>query len=337
MIIDDPVKNWDEAKSERVQKGLFQDYKSIVKTRIVPGGTIILPMTRWAINDIAERIMEDEPDEWEVVRLSAENEDGTFLWEDHYGRDYYLSAKKNKRTWNALYKQRPGADDDEKWFKPEWIVTYDEPIKPKKFASYMICDPALSKSKTGDRTSIAVFVAGDGGKAILVDWVWDRLDPDERTKEIIRLVRKWEPRRFVYEEYGLMADTFHLEKAIKTANLQCYPIPVGRKGPRHMLSKEARIREMTVDFSEGKIVLPEKMEKTLSDGETVDLISQFLTEEYNDYAGEATTAHDDGLDTFSRLHEPELDFRYIDMKPSDDDSDKSYYSGKWKGTWESLW
>jgi len=65
------------------------------------------------------------------------------------------------------------------------------------------------------------------------------------------------PRKWIYEEFGLVNDTWHLTKRAKKEGIQIHPVAVGRKGPRHMLSKEARIDQMVPDFREGRIWLPD--------------------------------------------------------------------------------
>lgn len=356
MILDDLIRNWKEANSETTQAQILNDYKSIIRTRLTKDGSIILCMTRWTGWDAPKRILDlegiksgmegaTENGEWEVLCLPAENEDGDYLWEEVVGRKTYERAKKDKKTWQALYMQAPTGSDDDKWFNTDDLQWYDKPPTPgdyKHLAKYMICDPALGKRLSSDRTSIPVFAAGPDNKAILVDWILDRLDPFERTAAIIRLLKKWMPRVFIYESYGLNADTFYLEKEIKAAGLPspCYPIAVGSKGNRHNLSKEDRIRQLVPDVAEHLIYLPRKLERKLVNGDTIDLIEYFIREEIGPYAGAGSTRFDDGIDTFSRLKEPELDFKYINLSPSEEDdyNSQSFYANVPPGaSWQGIY
>ena len=52
-IIDDPFKNYEEAASETIRQKVLNWYKSTLRTRLAPGGAIVLVMTRWHEKDLA--------------------------------------------------------------------------------------------------------------------------------------------------------------------------------------------------------------------------------------------------------------------------------------------
>jgi hypothetical protein len=156
-----------------------------------------------------------------------------------------------------------------------------------------------------------------------VDASVGRFDPDELAAEQMRLLRKWKPRRWIYEEIALNNDTWHLAKRADKENIRIHPIPVGRKGPRHLLSKESRIEEMISDFREGRIWLPNiygaegippvpfpTMKEDPGNKDEINIVQYFIEREYLEYAGEGSIEFDDVLDMFSRLHEPELGLSY---------------------------
>lgn len=248
---------------------------------------------------------------WSVLKLPAER-DGKYLWEDFYGRKYYEEAKKDPRSWACIYQQDPMSGFEGPWFADIPFLTYTEPVKPGKLPAIMVVDPGLSKRRSGDPTSIMILCGNSQKKILVADWTLDHLDPDERTFEIIRLIKRWSVRRVLYEEYGLNADTFHLGKALKNAGIYLRPIPVGRSGGRHNLSKDERIRSLITDFRDGIIIFPEEMKNRLTNGETMDLVRYFREQEYLLYAGEGSTLHDEGLDTLARTHEPEFYMNYPD-------------------------
>src|SRR5262249_23502171 len=70
-IIDDPVENWQEAQSETVRETCWEWYRSTFRTRIWEGGAIVLIMTRWHEDDLAGRLLRDQPGQWAVLRLPA--------------------------------------------------------------------------------------------------------------------------------------------------------------------------------------------------------------------------------------------------------------------------
>lgn len=75
-IIDDPIKNSEEAASSVMRQKQWDWYQSTFATREEPGGAIILTMTRWDEDDLAGRLLEQEEsgeseDRWHIVHLPA--------------------------------------------------------------------------------------------------------------------------------------------------------------------------------------------------------------------------------------------------------------------------
>lgn len=130
IVIDDPVKNREEANSETYRNKVWEWYTDDLYTRLEPHGAMILIMTRWHEDDLAGRILasEDGPN-WTVVNLPAEAEAG-----DPLGRApgdalcparYDLEALHRIRrvlgnSYYALYQQRPVAPEGE-MFKRHWF------------------------------------------------------------------------------------------------------------------------------------------------------------------------------------------------------------------------
>jgi hypothetical protein len=339
IIIDDPLKNQKEARSRSEER--FKFYKGVVKSRLRPGGFIIACTTRLCVGDWVNRVLDDEGDvkeggQWTVLKIPAE-ENGHYLWEEFYGRQYYDQAKKDSQSWAAIYMQDPSSGFAGPWYASSPLPRYTEVLKPGRLPAYMIVDPGLSKSRGADPTSVMVLCANPDKKLLLADWTLDHMDPDERTQEIIRLIKRWSIKRLVYEEYGLNADTFHLEKAFRKAGISIRPIPVGRRGARHNLSKDDRLRGLIIDFKDGKFIFPEKMPRRLLSGETVDLMEYFENEEYMLFCGEGSVLHDEGLDCLSRTHDPEMAITYPEAPGSETEEDDDYGTAKGNVGWEAVY
>jgi hypothetical protein len=79
-IIDDPVKNREEAQSETYRDRVFEQYKSAFATRqFGSSGAIVLCMTRWHTDDLAGRLLKladdnADADQWEVLNFTAVRE-----------------------------------------------------------------------------------------------------------------------------------------------------------------------------------------------------------------------------------------------------------------------
>ena len=137
LLIDDPVKNREEAESEAYRQRNKDWYTSTAYTRLMPGGRIVLVQTRWHADDLAGWLLRDHGHEnWTVLNLPAvaEADDaigrhpGEALWPDAYPLDALAKIKESigSRDWSALYQQRPTPADGG-IFKLLWFRRYDRP------------------------------------------------------------------------------------------------------------------------------------------------------------------------------------------------------------------
>jgi predicted phage terminase large subunit-like protein len=70
-IVDDPLANYQEAQSQVVRDTCWEWWRTTFRTRIREGGAIVLIMTRWHEDDLAGRLLRDQPGQWTVLRLPA--------------------------------------------------------------------------------------------------------------------------------------------------------------------------------------------------------------------------------------------------------------------------
>ena len=70
-IIDDPIENWEQAQSQTIRDKHWDWFRSTFRTRIWEEGAIVLVMTRWHEDDLAGRLLQDQGQDWAVLRLPA--------------------------------------------------------------------------------------------------------------------------------------------------------------------------------------------------------------------------------------------------------------------------
>lgn len=145
-IIDDPIKNAEEADSETIREKHKDWYASTFYTRKEPDAAIIVIQTRWHEEDLAGWLLEeehgDEPEEWHVVSFEAiktgDEPDvpdtctleadwrkvGEALWPERYDvpKLTKIKARLGTHWWSALYNQRPQPRAGNK-FKRYWFDT----------------------------------------------------------------------------------------------------------------------------------------------------------------------------------------------------------------------
>lgn len=70
-VIDDPFENWEQAQSATIRDKVWEWWRTTFRTRIWEHGAIVLIMTRWHEDDLAGRLMADQGELWEILRLPA--------------------------------------------------------------------------------------------------------------------------------------------------------------------------------------------------------------------------------------------------------------------------
>ncbi|NCU27749.1 hypothetical protein EOM86_13710, partial [Candidatus Nomurabacteria bacterium] len=122
LIIDDPIKNREEAESVTYREKVWDEWQNTLLTRLHPGGAIIIIMTRWHQDDLVGRLLASEPDLWTVVSLPAEAEEndplgrqvGEPLWPEHGYNQKWMDATKEAvgtRAWVSLFQQKPSPQE----------------------------------------------------------------------------------------------------------------------------------------------------------------------------------------------------------------------------------
>ena len=72
LIIDDPIKNYQEAQSPSTQDLIWNTYQTVSRTRLDPDGAIIIIMTRWHNDDLVGQIENSEEfQDYTILHLPA--------------------------------------------------------------------------------------------------------------------------------------------------------------------------------------------------------------------------------------------------------------------------
>lgn len=139
LIIDDPVKDSEQANSEVYQEKVWDWFSSTAYTRLMPGGGVLIILTRWHENDLAGKILARmktgegenyrvlsfpavaEKDEISDVDARVLRRKGEALHPERYDLEALARIRKStlERVWISLYQQRPSAAEGNR-FKREW-------------------------------------------------------------------------------------------------------------------------------------------------------------------------------------------------------------------------
>jgi predicted phage terminase large subunit-like protein len=182
LLIDDPVKNAEEAFSDAYQMKVWRWWDATAATRLEPGASVIITHTRWTPGDLIGRLLEQQKEQanrpdripWEVINLPAMAEEddaldrrvGEALWPQRWPIDELrrIRAERGSWVWAALYQQRP-APIEGGLFKREWFKITDRlPTGLTKVVRHW--DLAASEAAAGSDPDYTVGVkmgrSGDG-------------------------------------------------------------------------------------------------------------------------------------------------------------------------------
>lgn len=130
LIVDDPVKNAEEAASSTIREKTWEWWTSTAYTRLEPDGAAIVIQTRWHEGDLAGRLLSEmgqHGEQWRVVLLPAIDEVGEALWPERFPLSRLEGIRRTMGSyyWSALYQQRPTPAEGGK-FKREWFSIVDQ-------------------------------------------------------------------------------------------------------------------------------------------------------------------------------------------------------------------
>ena len=199
-MIDDPVKGRKDAESETTRKMVWDWYRSVLRTRMMPGGAIILVMTRWHEDDLAGKLlaeMKEGGEQWEVISMPAIDSYGLPLWPEWFGIDELEPIRRTlgPRDWLALYQQAPTAEEGIQ-FKREWCRYYTE--APRDLNVFMSGDFAVTPGD-GDNTELAAWGVDPLGNVYALDWWHGQTGSNVWIERMIAMFKRWGPLRFIGE------------------------------------------------------------------------------------------------------------------------------------------
>ena len=196
LIIDDPIKNREEAESKSRRESIYEWYRSSAYTRLEDGGAIVVMHTRWHPDDLAGRLLkamaiDKLADQWTILTLPAiwERDDdpksnaerlmeglppkqedllgrkeGEALWPEKYNEDdlEHIKANLGPYEWAALYQQLPYSRAGD-FFKREWFVIVEQPPAIEQIVRRVRYWDKAGTSGGGDYTAgVLMSVTKDG-------------------------------------------------------------------------------------------------------------------------------------------------------------------------------
>ena len=115
LILDDPLKNRQEAESKTHRMKILEEWKSTIKTRIHDDAIVIIVATRWHENDLSGYLIEEEGFKYVCLSALAEKDDVLGrkkmrpLWKEKFPQSMLMKIKEEigSYNWSALYQGHP--------------------------------------------------------------------------------------------------------------------------------------------------------------------------------------------------------------------------------------
>ncbi len=258
IIIDDPIKNREEANSETIREKHWQEWQDSISTRIHPGAIVILIMTRWHEDDLCGRLRNTEyakPLPWRIVNLPLEAEEydelgrqpGEPLWPERYGHDFIEVRKGYPSSFNALYQGRPTSQEGN-MLKRHWWQYYD--VLPYLASKLISIDATFKDSDDSDYVVIQVW-GKHRADMYLIEQVRAKMN-FMATVQAIRNMHKKHPDA----TWKLIEDKANGSAIISTLHREIGGIiPVNPEG-----GKVARVNAVSAYIESGNVYLPRQAE-----------------------------------------------------------------------------
>ena len=203
-IVDDPIKNAEEAFSKAHKDKIMDWWDSTFCSRIHDSGVKIVMATRWAEDDLVGRLIKlakAGKEKWVIIELPAiaeKNEKitvGEYTWTRKKGEVlcpqlYSLKTmieRKGKTStywWETLYQGKPFSRDGGH-LKPEWFAAIDD--VPTAYLKCRAWDLAASESPTAKRTAGTLMVRSVKDDYCVANVVFGRWSPGKRNRFIKRI------------------------------------------------------------------------------------------------------------------------------------------------------
>jgi predicted phage terminase large subunit-like protein len=262
LVIDDPFKNWEEAQSRGRRELVWNWWTTVARTRLAPGGSVIIIMTRWNRDDLVGRIQKAPGwERWEDLRLQcfAGEDDpmgrskGDMLWPGRFSIEELaeLRATLSPAQFEALYQQNPSIEGGH-IFKREWMRYYNPEAQPHFDRIIQSWDTAFKKGQENDFCACTTWGETRTHYYLLDRWM-EKVEYPELKRVAISLNDRFNPHGVVVED---AASGQPLIQEMKKENNM--PIVGFKVGGNVTDRKTVMAHSVTPLVESGRVLLPER-------------------------------------------------------------------------------
>jgi len=221
LLIDDPHSEQDVINGNfDVFAKAYDWFTYGARTRLMPGGSVAIVQTRWHMDDLTGRVVNDMSqnvgaDKYDIVEfpaiLEVAKEKGSGyiekpLWPEFFDLKALHRTKASMPAfqWNAQYQQEPTAEEASIIKREWWQQWGDEPAPPCEYI-IMSLDAAAESHNRADFTALTtwgVFLneATSAHGIILLNSIKRRMEFPELKEMAMEEYSSWEPDSFIVEK-----------------------------------------------------------------------------------------------------------------------------------------
>jgi len=295
LIVDDPIKNQEEADSVLVRDKLWDWYQSTAYTRLAPGGGVLCIETWWNDDDLAGRLQvamrkDPEADQFEIVRYPALSEAWEYRDVDtgeihrfhveqpdaqklellrpkdeclHEARYPTAALKRIRanlqpRIWSALYQQNP-VPDEGMYFKREYFRYANHPPPVSHGARvFTAWDFAIGEKQQNDWTVGATVMQDEMDTLYVLDVFRMKADSLHIIEAMLDVAERWGSIPGVAYQMGAEDGQIwrSIEPLLKKRMAERKLFPP-YEVLRPLTDKMARARPLQGRLQQGRVVFPE--------------------------------------------------------------------------------
>lgn len=261
IIIDDPIKNREEADSPTFRDKLWQEWQNSIKSRLAAGAKVLLIMTPWHDDDMRARLLASEP-HIRQIRLPVEAEENDPLgrqpgeplcpelgkgveWLAQFKASYLNDPLGGVRAWQALYMCSPRIEEGN-LVKRDWWRTYDPSVVNTFGTELISVDATFKKTDTSDYVAITVW--GKLNNDYYCRYCLNKRMSFSETITALKMVKQLFPQA----SRVLIEDKANGSAIIDSLGREMFCIPITPRG-----GKESRVNAIAPAIESGHVYLPQ--------------------------------------------------------------------------------
>jgi len=260
FIIDDPHS---EQLAMQGRPDVFEPawewFQSGPLQRLMPGGAIIVVMTRWSKLDLTGQIINhmiknEGTDDWEIVEFPAILNDEP-LWPEFWSLEEMLAKRAGMdiRYWQAQYMQDPTSEEGA-LIKREWWRVWEKDLPPKCEFIIMALDAAQETNTRADYNALTTWgiffnEPTNNFNIILLNAIKERLEFPELKEMVMEQYKEWNPDSFIIEKKS--------NGAALCQEMRRMGVPLSEFTPGKGQDKISRVNAVTDLFASGIVWAPD--------------------------------------------------------------------------------